>query len=90
MIAILGNKYGYRPFPAHIEAGEFQKLAEQIAIEGNPDLYDSKDSNFVLIYFRELLQQWYLLDSNNIPPRFVLRPIQELLPQYRAPDVSIT
>jgi hypothetical protein len=39
-LAILGNKYGYRPFPARIEADEFDKLIAHLKGLSHPDVYD--------------------------------------------------
>jgi hypothetical protein len=36
-ITLLGNKYGYRPFPADIEEEEFKTLSHQLS--SHPDLY---------------------------------------------------
>jgi len=33
-IALLGNKYGYRPFPAQIEQPEFEKLLSTLDADG--------------------------------------------------------
>eukprot|EP00026_Physarum_polycephalum_P000349 Phypoly_transcript_00349.p1 GENE.Phypoly_transcript_00349~~Phypoly_transcript_00349.p1 ORF type:complete len:1620 (+),score=193.23 Phypoly_transcript_00349:225-5084(+) len=66
-VTFLGNKYGYRPFPAVIGVNEFEILKAQL--KGHPDL--------------ALLDEWFDLDTNNLPPQYVLRPILEVLPQYR-------
>jgi WD40 repeat protein len=57
-IVLLGDRYGWRPLPAHIGAGEFEAVRERIA--------DAKD--------RELVGGWYQLDENAVPPEYLLRP----------------
>lgn len=63
----LGQKYGYRPFPAKIVASEFEKLLG--AVESNDDL--------------QLLKHWFWRDDNSVPAEYLLQPITSLLPHYR-------
>lgn len=65
----MGNKYGYRPFPTLIEEREFQKLAANL--KSNPDLYDiiyyfNFVNLFTNLFFSNLIEQWYVLDTNSI------------------------
>ena len=57
-VALLGNKYGYRPFPAQIEQGEFEKLLATLEADG-------ADTTTLRDYFR--------LDLNGVPASYVLR-----------------
>jgi len=57
-VAILGNKYGYRPFPAHIEQSEFDKLLACLESDG-------ADSSTLREHFR--------LDLNSVPASYVLQ-----------------
>ena len=63
----LGQKYGYRPFPAKIPASEFEKLLGAV---------DKKDDH-------ELLKRWFWRDDNAAPAQYLLQPITSLLPHYR-------
>ncbi len=56
---LLGNRYGYQPFPSKIEASEFDTL-QSIAEESQLAGYG-------------LLCDWFLKDSNNIPAEYVLQ-----------------
>jgi len=55
---LLGHRYGWRPLPARIEAGEFEAVWERIA--------DASD--------RVLAGEWYGRDDNADPMEFLLRP----------------
>lgn len=57
-IVLLGDRYGWRPLPARIEADEFRAVRERIA--GAED--------------RELVDGWYQLDENAVPPEYLLKP----------------
>lgn len=63
----LGQKYGYRPFPAKIAASEFEKLLG--VVENKDDL--------------QLLKHWFWRDDNSVPAEYMLQPITSLLPHYR-------
>ena len=63
----LGQKYGYRPFPARIAASEFEKLLGAV---------DSQDDH-------QLLKSWFWRDDNAVPAQYLLQPITSLLPHYR-------
>ena len=63
----LGQKYGYRPFPAKIAASEFENLLGAV---------DSKDD-------LQLLKHWFWRDDNSVPAEYLLQPITSLLPHYR-------
>eukprot|EP00736_Rhodelphis_marinus_P009553 Rmarinus@m.20301 len=74
-IVILGNKYGFRPFPEKIEAAEFTKLLA--VLEGERD---EGDAEAAMCY--TYLTKWFWLDTNTMPSMYVLRPIFEVLPDY--------
>ena len=63
----LGQKYGYRPFPAKIRSSEFETLLA--AVEKEDDL--------------QLLKHWFWRDDNAVPTQYLLQPITSLLPDYR-------
>lgn len=66
----LGQKYGYRPFPAKISAPEFESLLEAV---------DNRDDH-------QLLTEWFCKDDNAVPSQYLLQPITSRLPQYRDPE----
>jgi hypothetical protein len=56
---MLGNRYGYRPFPTNIAGQEFEvclKVAEE--------------NKFADL---DLLLEWYSRDDNAVPPHYVLQ-----------------
>lgn len=65
---LMGQKYGYRPIPAFIEAQEFETLRRVLVEDGEEDL--------------SVLDLWYLKDSNSVPPQYVLQPIDSILKNY--------
>ncbi|GBG28021.1 NACHT domain- and WD repeat-containing protein 1 [Hondaea fermentalgiana] len=67
-IGIVGDKYGFRPFPADIEQEEFEALLAHC---------DRQED-------RDLLETWFVLDTNSVPAVYRLRPVYEVLPEYSA------
>ena len=63
----LGQKYGYRPFPSMIAATEFEELLNVVNLDSEKDL----------------LLKWFRKDENLVPPKYVLQPIRDILPDYR-------
>lgn len=63
----LGQKYGYRPYPAKIEQIEFEQLLS--AVEKRTE--------------KETLERWFKLDTNATPHEYILQPVTSLLPNYR-------
>lgn len=57
-IVLLGDRYGWRPLPAEIPAGEFSVILARTSSAGD----------------RELLGRWYRQDDNAVPARFWLQP----------------
>jgi WD40 repeat protein len=57
-VVLLSERYGWRPPPAQIPAGDFDAILEHV---------DDPDA-------RSLVQDWYERDDNGVPPAFLLRP----------------
>ncbi|XP_062618888.1 NACHT domain- and WD repeat-containing protein 1-like [Saccostrea cucullata] len=69
-VAIMGDRYGFRPIPTEISEEVFQTLresAERIA----------KKPHAV-----KLLETWYKLDENCLPPMYILQPIRSQFPFF--------
>jgi len=70
-VCILGNKYGFRPLPAEIEQLEFDKLLSAVGdnminrSDEADQTWNPKDAN--------LLREYFHLDLNAVPPKYVLR-----------------
>ena len=64
-IILLGDRYGWMPLPPQIEASEFDVILSQVT---NP-------------VDKALLADWYKLDTNAVPPEYVLRPRQQEVPE---------
>ena len=61
--SLLGQKYGHKPLPPHIPEEEYALLCGSME--------DSADE-------RQLVQQWYQLESNAQPPHYeLLQPPQD-------------
>ena len=60
-IALLGDRYGWRPLPSEIRDDEFARILAQVGRP--PD--------------RRLLAEWYRRDDNAVPPAWILRPRPE-------------
>lgn len=72
MVCIIGDKYGYRPIPVKIDKEVFEMLLGSVKSQ-------SANKNAF-----ELLEKWYKLDENSIPPAYVLLPISTYFPHaYR-------
>ena len=57
-VAIIGDRYGWRPLPFRIPAREFETVLSFIPDEAQ----------------RAVVNEWYDCDKNAVPPEFVLRP----------------
>ena len=62
----MAQKYGYRPFPPKILAGEFEKILNAVKEEDD----------------KRLLQDWFVRDDNTVPAKYLLQPIREKLVHY--------
>ncbi|KAF0041595.1 hypothetical protein F2P81_005127 [Scophthalmus maximus] len=65
--ALLGNRYGHRSLPRLIPEKLFEVLLSKL----------SKSPEGV-----EQLSQWFLKDSNAVPPTYVLQPVTAHFPHY--------
>ena len=66
---LMGQKYGYRPIPAFIEAEEFEGMRGLLPAEGEA---------------RAALDRWYVRDDNAVPAQYVLQPIDSVLTDYHS------
>jgi hypothetical protein len=57
-IVLLGSRYGWRPLPARIEAGEFERVRGAIGDLASQALVDT----------------WFQRDDNVVPPEYILKP----------------
>ncbi|GAB1609425.1 NACHT and WD repeat domain-containing protein 2-like, partial [Argonauta hians] len=73
-VGFLGTRYGYRPLPSTIDERQFGVI-----------LGEGKALRLKL----ELLQQWYIKDSNAVPPVYILQPIRSRFPNYMSRDPEI-
>ncbi|WAQ98657.1 NWD2-like protein [Mya arenaria] len=74
---LMGQKYGYRPIPAFIEAAEFEGMRALLAAEG-------EDAEGLAT-----LGRWYIRDDNSVPPQYVLQPIDSVLTNYHSPKEEL-
>ncbi|XP_069505306.1 NACHT domain- and WD repeat-containing protein 1 [Ambystoma mexicanum] len=72
-IALIGNRYGYRPVPRVIDEMEYGILYGRM----------QGDDGAI-----QLLDQWFWKDENAVPPVYVLQPITTHLPHYDDKDPS--
>ena len=72
-IAILGDKYGYRPLPPSVDAGEFEQLLK---------FMDQSDDKLNIT-------SWYLRDDNSVPPCYVLQPVSTQIPGINSVDALV-
>ena len=63
----LGQKYGYRPIPTHIDAEEFNMLRD--CTQNEPEELD-------------LMDLWYRRDDNTVPAVYILQPISSILTNF--------
>ncbi|XP_013413262.1 NACHT domain- and WD repeat-containing protein 1 isoform X2 [Lingula anatina] len=71
-VALVGNRYGYRPFPVEIPIKEFDVIMS---------MAEERD-----ILERHLLTEWFLADYNALPPVYVLQPINSKIPHFGNTD----
>ena len=64
------NRYGWTPLPRTIEVAEMAAILDGIVDENDLDL----------------VNKWYLKDTNAIPPVYVLQPISTEFPELLTPD----
>jgi len=56
--ALVGDRYGYRPFPACIDSAEFETL---MSVKG------------LAVGDVDVVKEWYRPDDNSIPPSYLLQ-----------------
>ncbi|CAD5113598.1 DgyrCDS2759 [Dimorphilus gyrociliatus] len=71
-VTLIGNRYGFQPFPHHIESTEFSIIKEEAKILCPDDV--------------GLLDDWFKECTNTIPPVYVLQPITSRLEHYNNLD----
>ncbi|KAJ3297841.1 hypothetical protein HDU79_001958 [Rhizoclosmatium sp. JEL0117] len=72
------NFYGERDIPTEIDAAVFDQLVIQAhSINSIPQEFN--------LASEALLEKWYELDENWVPPRRILRPINSVIPEYSDP-----
>ncbi len=69
-VTLLGDKYGYCPFPAEIPSREFESLLEHVDVQGSV----------------ETLRKWFKLDGNKAESVYVLQKISDILTDYNSED----
>ena len=70
--ALIGQKYGYRPFPPTIAADEFETIRQEL----------NGDRQGAATAAATLLDTWFKKNTNVIPHVYCLQPISTLLPDY--------
>ncbi|XP_061195706.1 uncharacterized protein LOC133203923 [Saccostrea echinata] len=69
-VAIMGDRYGFRPIPTEISEEVFQTLREAV------------QKNDVKLNAVKLLETWYKLDENCLPPMYILQPVRSQFPFF--------
>ena len=77
-IVLLGERYGWRPLPARIEAGEFERILPVVSEDEKKLLLCEKNQPAAG-------KGWYCLDLNAAPAEYILRP-RELSVAADAPE----
>ena len=87
---LLGQKYGYRPFPPTIDADEFSAIRAELvaATAADADEEDDEDAGSNCQSSLELLDTWFKHNANVIPPVYTLQPISSVLPDYALDSVT--
>ncbi|EGD72182.1 hypothetical protein PTSG_00205 [Salpingoeca rosetta] len=75
-VTFLGDRYGFRPFPAKINASELDAMLKWLEQSS-----EEADNNAVRV-----LRQWFLLDQNCSPPAYILQPVDTIIPDYTSHD----
>lgn len=71
---MLGQKYGFCPFPPKISISEFEALTA--AIEDTDD--------------KDLIEEWFKRDDNAVPPEYLLQPVTSKFPGFVNPSSKET
>jgi WD40 repeat protein len=66
-VVLLGDRYGWRPLPYEIPAGEFKEILSRVSLE---------DRELLLWQENQPIDKkgWYRRDDNAVPPVYVLQP----------------
>ncbi|XP_075681436.1 NACHT domain- and WD repeat-containing protein 1 [Rhinoderma darwinii] len=72
-IALIGNRYGFRPMPRVIDEDEFDILYKKV-------LKDESEA--------QLLTHWFWKDMNAVPPTYIFQPITVHFPNFSDTDPS--
>ncbi len=80
---MLSQRYGSREIPNNIAETEFEILKEEINRSKNTDFSFKYDSNDIRINIKNLVEDCFRLDENEIPKKYKLLHIDEILPEYR-------
>lgn len=64
---LLGQKYGFRPYPPRINSDEFEKIRNELVLNN---------------VSTSLLDAWFKKNTNVMPNIYILQPISSLLPHY--------
>ena len=70
----MGDRYGYRPFPAKVPKQEFEMFLE-VGLQHEIDT--------------TLLSKWYKCDTNSIEVVYQLQPITDHFPNYISRDLEL-
>eukprot|EP00106_Octopus_bimaculoides_P007542 XP_014774984.1 PREDICTED: NACHT and WD repeat domain-containing protein 2-like [Octopus bimaculoides] len=71
----IGSRYGYRPLPYTIEEQHFDHILQEA---------NAIDSDNI-----DLLNKWYIKDTNAVPPVYVLQPIRSVFQHYMSRDPNM-
>ncbi|EGD82228.1 hypothetical protein PTSG_02899 [Salpingoeca rosetta] len=74
-VLILGNKYGFRPFPAKIPEEEFKLLKDEMAKQAKQTA--STVTPAALNKAMEYMDEWFVLNENVVPPTRELKPVKK-------------
>ena len=66
-IVLLGERYGWRPLPAHIEASEFESILSVVSEDDKERLLWQENQPAAG-------KGWYRRDDNAVPAEYILRP----------------
>ena len=85
-IVLLGNRNGWRPLPAQIEAGEFEELLSRVPDSDKPLL--TTDGSVLAWRDGEQTERmgWYRKDLNAVPATYVLQERTIVFPQKASDD----
>jgi len=81
-IMLLGDRYGWQPLPARIDAEEFEKIVDLTPSPFGPST--TSKGRLIGEWSKALLSKWYWRDDNAVPPEYVLQQRGEELREYTA------